>query len=794
MIRFNVLCVAAAYLAALAGPVRAQTDNQASPAPPPVILPSMTVIGNTPLPGSGVYVDKVPANVQILGAGRLWRDGEDDLLPNAAQRTLSSVNLNSEQGTPFQSNFNYRGFEASPISGIPQGIAVYQNGVRINEAFGDMVNWELVPQFAVSRMTIQSNNPVFGLNALGGAVSLEMKNGFNFHGTDVQASGGSFGNFGGFAESGRQVGNFGLYGAIGGVHDDGFRNLSRSGLTQGYFDLGWEKDNFTVHLSISAADSSLGATGPTPIEMLEANRKTSFTFPQIIENQAQLIQLTTTYKPTDTILLSGDVYYRHFHQNLVDGNTTDVAPCTNNAAFFCLEGGNLFPNDVLFDRHGNPVSTSAVPLPPGASYGETDFTQTDTNTIGAGLQAKFTGPLWGRGNNFVVGATFDHSVSNFSAFGELGAILPDLKVTGSGVIIDQGLSPTASPPIEQPVNALGANTYYGVYATDTFDVTPRLAMTLGGRLNVANVSIADRSGAAPALNGSHNYIHFNPGVGLTYKLTDNVTLYGGWSESNRAPTPAELTCSNPTMPCILDAFLVADPNLKQVVSQTFEFGARGHFVADAVPGMFLWNVGAFRTDSENDILLLATDINGFGFFSNVGTTRRQGVEAGLAWRWEKWLISANYTFLDATFLENLTLSSNSPAADPGGKIFVQPGDRIPMNPAHRIVLNIEYDVTPQWKVGGDARYISGQYLVGDESNQVPKMPGYVTVNLHASYRIHDRITLFGEIDNVFDKQHFTYGTFTQLDGLPARFSGLSDPRTFSPAPGRAFYGGVKVSF
>ena len=149
----------------------------------------MTVIGNTPLPGSGVDLDKVPANVQTLSAGALYRDGEDDLVPGAAARNLSSVNLNSEQGSPYQSDFVYRGFEASPISGVPQGLAVYQNGVRINEAFGDIVNWELIPQFAVNRMTIQSNNPVFGLNALGGAVTLEMKNGFNFHGTDVQASG-----------------------------------------------------------------------------------------------------------------------------------------------------------------------------------------------------------------------------------------------------------------------------------------------------------------------------------------------------------------------------------------------------------------------------------------------------------------------------------------------------------------------------------------------------------------------------------------------------------------------------
>jgi iron complex outermembrane recepter protein len=796
---FKSICVGATCLGFLALPAaRAQTaapgnapENSTGAAP--IFLPSLTIIGNTPLPGSGVDLDKVPANVQTLSSSSLQRDGSNDLLPAAAARSLSSVNLNSEQGTSYQSDFVYRGFEASPISGVAQGIAVYQNGVRINEAFGDTVNWELIPQFAVNRMTIQSNNPVFGLNALGGAVTLEMKNGFNFHGTDVQASGGSFDNVTGFAESGMQVGDVGFYGAFGGVHDDGYRTLNRTGIGQGYFDLGWEKNDFTLHLSVSAADSSLGAAGPTPIQMLDVNAASVFTFPQVIANQAELVQLSSTYQVTDTTLLSGDVYYRHFHQSLIDGNTTDVTPCTNNAAFFCLEGSNLYPNDVLYSSRGVPVPVSAVVLPPGAAYGEIDYSTTDTNTIGAGLQAKFTDPLWGHGNNFVVGATVDHSVTTYTASGVLGALLPNLDVVPSGITIDQAFSPTASPPIEQPADASGTNNYYGLYATDTFDIAPRLAATVSGRFNVAEVGLTDLSGHAPAIDGNHTFLHFNPGTGLTYKLADNVTIYGGWSEANRAPTPAELSCSNPANPCLLDAFLVADPPLKQVVSQTFEFGARGHFETETVPGQFLWNLGLYRTDSADDILLLGTATNGYGYFSNVGTTQRQGVEAGLAWHWDRWLVSANYSFLDATFLESLALSSNSPAADADGLIHVHAGDQIPLMPKHRLVLNVEYNVTTPWKVGADLRMVSSQYLIGDESNQEPKMPAYATVDLHTSYRIVDRVTLFGEIDNLFDQRYYTYGTFTELDGLPPKFN-LTDARTFTPAPGRGYYAGVKISF
>jgi iron complex outermembrane recepter protein len=773
----------------------------ASPAPPvpansslapSITLPSVEVVGIAPLPGSGIDIDKVPANVQSLSAEQLLPAGQNDLVPTAAARRLSQVNLNDEQGSQFQPDFVYRGFEASPISGVPQGIAVYQNGVRINEAFGDTVNWDLIPQFAVDRLTLQGNNPVFGLNALGGAVTLDMKNGFDFHGTDVQLGGGSFGNISGYAQQGAQFGNFAFYGAVGGTHDDGFRFHSPANLTQGYMDFGWENNPFTVHLSVSAADNVIGAVGPTPIQLLEEDPRNVFTYPQSMHNEAELVQLTATYKPADFVLLSGDVYYRHFNQHLVDGNITDVTACTNDGDFFCLEGNDLYPADVLYDSHGNQVPTSV--LPPGATPGEIDYTTTNTNTFGSGLQAKFANPVLNRENNLVVGVTGDHSITSYSAYGELGTLLPSLDVIGSGEVIDQGLSQTASPPIEQPVGVLGLNEYLGLYGTDTFNVTPRLAATVSGRYNLALIGLEDQTGIAPELNGTNVYSHFNPGAGLTYKILDNVTAYIGWSEGNRAPTPGELSCANPATPCILDAFLVADPSLKQVVSHTFEAGLRGHLATpQTIPGRLGWNLGVYRTNAFDDILLLATQINGFGYFSNVGTTRRQGIEAGLTYNWDKWTANLNYSFLSATFLENLTLSSNSPAVDANGDIFVHPGDTLPLMPQNRVVLDVEYQATPQWNIGADAKFVGSQFLVGDESNQESKLPAYGVVNLHTTFKVNKWATFFVNVDNLLNRTYYTYGTFTQLDGLPPNLN-LTNPETLSPSPGRVVYAGLHASF
>jgi iron complex outermembrane recepter protein len=161
----------------------------------------ITVAGTTPVPGMTVDVDKVPGNVQTLSAADLRRDGTSSIIEGLKTR-LGSVSISDVLADAFQPDILYRGFEASPVLGTPQGLAVYQNGVRINEAFGDTVNWDLFPDIAVSRVDIVSANPLFGLNALGGAVSVTMKNGFTFQGTDGELSGGSFNQRQGAAEFG----------------------------------------------------------------------------------------------------------------------------------------------------------------------------------------------------------------------------------------------------------------------------------------------------------------------------------------------------------------------------------------------------------------------------------------------------------------------------------------------------------------------------------------------------------------------------------------------------------------
>jgi iron complex outermembrane receptor protein len=213
----------------------------------------------------------------------------------------------------------------------------------------------------------------------------------------------------------------------------------------------------------------------------------------------------------------------------------------------------------------------------------------------------------------------------------------------------------------------------------------------------------------------------------------------------------------------------------------------------ALPGTIKWNVAAFSTRSDNDILLVATPVNGFGYFRNAGTTQRRGIDANLQYHGTALRLQLGYSLLDATFRDSLILSSNSPSADADGVITVSPGNRIPMLPRQRVTLSADYDLTRNWRLGADLRWQSSMILAGDESNQQPPLPGYATVNVHAGWKIRPGAEISADVENLFDQRYDSYGAFTQLDGLPPGLN-LTNPRTYSPGEPRSVTVGLKIGF
>jgi outer membrane receptor protein involved in Fe transport len=742
----------------------------------------LVVYPTTPISGSGIDPEKVPASVNIVDANQIKQTGSLNI-SDALQKYVPGVIVNEVAGNPFQPDVQFRGFVASPVAGTPQGLAVYQNGVRVNEAFGDTVNWDLIPTAAIRSVTVVTNNPAFGLNALGGAVNLQMKDGFTYHGAEIDTMGGSFGRIQSSAQWGKQIDNFAVYGALEGLHDGGFRNFSPSDVRRFYGDVGYRNDGNEFHLNMGAADNRFGATATVPIELLQQYWGATYTSPQITENRVGYVNLTGKVEATPSWTIEGSAHVRIFDQNMLDANPTGTQPCAADLTLLCFGDGSTPANGLNGAQLANPFDQNAV-------LGENDRTTTHSTTTGVSLQATDTDQLFGHNNHFTVGASFDSSITRFSASAELGTIGPNFVVSGSGIFLGQSGNPVSIGPVELRTT----NQYSGLYALDTFDVTEAFAITGGGRFNLANIRLEDQIGSA--LNGDASYTRFNPIIGGTYKIAAGLSAYAGYSEANRAPTPLELGCADPAHPCIIAAFLVSDPPLKQVVSRTVEAGLRGS--RDLNIGTLGWKLGVYRADNSDDILAIPSPVlQGFGYFQNVGSTRRQGIEAEANLKASAMQLYASYALVDARFLDPLQLGSNSPFADANGNVQVLPGNRIPAIPRNRIKAGIDYSLSDAFKVGGDALFVSSQYFVGDESNQAPRLPSYAVFNLHASYQIDKTFQIYARADNILDNRYATYGTFFNTSTVPNFANGgapFTDARSLSPARPRAFYAGLKATF
>lgn len=744
------------------------------------VLPPVTVVAPTPLLGSGVESNKVPAQNQVFTAKQLRSEGPPSLIQTLGAQA-QGVQMSTASGNPFQPEVTYHGFVASPIQGTPQGLAVYINGVRFNDPFGDTVNWDLIPSVAIDTMNLEGSNPVFGLNALGGALAVQLKNGFTYHGGELDVSGGSFGQIQGSIEYGKEMGNTAAYVAASGLHENGWRDFQSTGIKNFYGDIGWRGPRAEVHFNLDLAQTTLNGPGTSPVQLIAADPAAEMTGPNAIDNAYGRVVLSATDQVTDTTSLQGLIYYDNLVQRLFNGNGAVLSPCGSASPYLCEA-----PGVVAIQADGTPF-----PAFLGTNYnnyGSLVVQRTNTNGYGVSLQATNQSRMLGHSNQLVVGASFDGSQSIFSATTyATGLYLPTRFAVSPQVLIDLADGSTV------PVRAAVTDGYYGLFFTDTLNVTPALSLTVAGRFNSAQIGITDESGGS--LTGVHAYNRFNPAAGFAYKFSPAVTVYGGYSEANRAPTPAELTCSDAASPCTLASFFTGDPNLKQVVAHNFELGLRGTVVPfDAA--RLTWNLSAYRSNLSNDIAFAQSTSLGAGYFQNIGDTRRQGFDAGLQLTTPRWHAWINYSYINATYQSSFVESSpDNPAADANGNILVQPGDRLPGIPANVIKLGANYKVTPKWTVGGSAVATTSQYLFGDEANLTKSLGGHFVLNLNTSYQITPRFQVYALMQNAFNATYYTYGTFSPTSSVPIiQAPGASNPRSYNIAAPIGVFGGVRLKF
>ncbi|HEX2138622.1 MAG TPA: TonB-dependent receptor [Woeseiaceae bacterium] len=797
--------------------------------------PEEIVVSVTPLAGAGgLPLDKIAHNVQSALAEDLERM-QSLHLGDFLNRTMASVSLNAAQNNPLQPDVRYRGFAASPLLGLAQGLAVYQNGVRINEPFGDTVNWDLLPESAVHGLhLVGGSNPLFGLNTLGGALVVKMKNGFNAPGHHLDLEAGSFGRAIVSAQSGASRNGFAWFGSIQSFDENGWRDASPSHAVTTYGSLGWQGERSSLNVNGQYGRSDLTGNGAAPVELLQADRDAIFTAPDITENDLYMASVDGSSELADGFTLSGTLFFRRNKTDSFNGDASEYSLCRLGGTDTLLEGLDadaleslgLASEDICDDRFTDAQALESFLDDTALALGEDgDFRIEDLQdgisgtgvlsdsginnvstrvqeSYGSNVQLSFTGDVFDRPARAIAGAAWFRGASDFDALVELATLDPVTRSTagsGTGAFLD-----AAATSVSAVTETLSG------FLTGTLDVDERLTVSLSGRFNTTRVSLDDRSGERPELEGRHAFRRLNPALGMTYQLDSRINLYASYSESSRTPTPVELACNEQVFEraaaiaaargedpeevefeCRLPNAFLADPPLEQVVARSYEAGARFAFGEDGT-----LHAALFHTTSSNDIIFQTTG-RATGLFANVEETRRMGIETGArgSWRGIEWF--AAYSLIEATFEDAFdALSPNHPLADEAtGAINVQAGDRIPGVPRHHLKLGVDYGLGDGFSIGFDVLHNSGQYLRGDESNYLEPTRAYAVANLRGRYRMNEHVAFFAIVENAFDADYETFGLLgeepSEVD-VPD-FAALTDPRFLGPGAPRAAYVGIRLS-
>ncbi|MEM5382897.1 TonB-dependent receptor [Paraburkholderia phymatum] len=704
--------------------------------------PSILVIGTTPLVGIGTAIELVPANVQTI-RGREIAGQHPNTLTDYFASNLQSVDINDAQGNPSQVDINYRGFTASPLVGTPQGLSVFLDGVRVNEPFGDVVNWDLIPQAAIETIQlIPGSNPTFGLNTLGGAIAITTKNGSTSPGGEAEISGGSWGRKSAQIQQGGMIGsNLDYYFTANATNDDGWADHNGSRLPQAFGKLRYHDADNTLSISAGAADNTLDGSQTIPRSFLD-NRSQAYTFPDQNKNEVGYLTIAGEHYFTPNIQLSGNLYYRHYRNENVSSNVND----------------DFDPDDP-------------DDAPPANNLQSTIFTE----GYGGSLQLSLLQQLFGKRNELVLGVAADLANSHFTQSSQ-DAVFTDTRATiGTG-------------PFVPTTDAKTRNETYGIYFNDTFSFNEQWSMTLAGRYNWSRTTIGDESGQQPLLDGRHVFSRFNPAVGVNWNPTDDFTAYATYNEGMRSPTSIELACADPNAPCSLPNDFIADPALKPVISKTFEIGARGR-----LGGNTTWSAALYRTTLDDDIQFVSSNgaSSTLGFFQNVGKTRRQGIELAARTKYGPVGVSASYSYVDATYQSTWTESSASnSSADANGNITVKPGDRIPGIPANTVKLRVDYTPIAQWNIGTNLTYRGSIFARGDESNQDVNgtVAGYFLIDLDTTYNVTKQLQVFATVKNLLNKHYANFAilgenffngpnhTFDPNNVTNEQFLGIGAPR------------------
>lgn len=815
-----------------------------------------------PMPGLLIRRDQIPGNIQSAGQRQL-RDSRALNLGDFMNAEMQGVSVNDYSGNPFQMDVNYRGFTASPQVGTPQGVSVFFDGIRVNEPFGDVVNWDLIPLNAIERFDLfPGSNPLFGLNTLGGAFSLRTRSGFSSPGVEASTLAGSFGR----TQTQLAVGaNNEVVGGFAALHyfdEEGWRDHSPSRVRQFFGRGDWRGRHGVLTGSVLLADNDLIGNGLIPTDLYEQRPESVFTSPDRTRNKLVQFSLSGAYDATETLNITAQAYRRQSDRDGLNGDMYEGFDDFTIDHDFTIDPDR--PGDPIVARNGANQNrrvggiTDGSGVVDGTPIGLLTPTTLSQTTNGGAVQAN-----WNLARHkFMVGASIDRNHSTYRMVQRLGLIDAGHQVYPDPGNIAQQYYAAAN---DIPGNDFsGTLTTTSAYFNETWSPLRNLHITLAARYNDtkvdtdllvraatddlheirANSKILDKLlNEQTRTTEKFNYRSFNPQLGVNWLPIPSLNVYGNVSRGARVPSVVELGCafdgtlidvpfggftskaprSLVAPGCSLPTTLSGDPYLPQIRSTSGEIGARG-----TLGRRFAWNASVYRTDLEDDIYFVGVG-DGKSYFDTIGETRRQGLEVGLnasLWRFD---VQLGYSYTEATFQSTFyTVSPHNSTADfdrnsqsaanmpellgsnslPNANasankgrgtyhmIRIDPGARLPGVPHHNYNGTLTFNATRALKISLRVIAHSSSYVRGNENNlhqpvgtdqetglyyctqgaacategylqefvrrgrpftESGKEPGFAIFDLAASYQVSPRLTLFAQVNNLFDEQYFTAG-------------------------------------
>ena len=668
--------------------------------------------------------------------------------------------------------------------GAPQGLSVFIDGMRANEPFADVVNWDMIPAVALESIQLYpGSNPLFGLNTLGGALAVTSKTGALNPGFNARAQFGSRNFLGTEVEYGTKLAAGSLYVAANLSRDDGWRKFSKNTVQQGFAKLQVDpNDHNEVTLTASVASNVFAGNGFVPASIIAREGTTAgYTYGDKTQHMGGFAILNWRSELGGGAIVSTQAYVRRLNEKITNADINQVSD----------------PRSGVVPYEDSPEGGKAGSLNIGK-----------TRQVATGLATQLAIPLR-MDSQLTLGAAFDQGRADYARTYALGDLTESRQV-------DAGSAGSGTPIVD----LRGRSQSFGLYAASVYQAAPSWSLNAAVRWNEHNVATADLlDPALPApargLNNDFRYRKLNPSLGITWAPGGGWSGFLGTSQGSRAPNPVELACADRQSPCLLPNAMASDPYLKQVVTQTSEVGLR----------FPLWSrargfVGAYNAISTDDILFVSTGTTG-GYFTNFGRTRRRGIELGLSGKGTGFDWSGAYSLVDASYQStgvirspnNSSRGQDSALAD--DEIRIKPGNKIPGVPRHSLKLSLEYSVVPELKVGVEALAFSNEFIRGNENNQhqagqatdasgamrtffgAGRVPGYALLNFNATCAFSPNWRLQVRVTNLLNRRFYNEGTLATNAFPDGRFEADTvswrHEAFFAPGPSRAFFVSVHWS-